>query len=928
MTPDRHRQIKRLFLAAVELTPAQAESFLNEACGDDPTLRDEVQSLLAHHTVETLLPESPSAEGRTVSDALPTSVLADQWQSAGAAVAVFPPGTIIAGRYRLVAPLGRGGMGVVYRAEDLELSQTIALKFLHAQLKGLGDPLEMLRNEVRVARQIAHPNVVRVFDLGVAEGEVFISMEFVTGETLESLIRRVGRLTADKLLQVARQLAAGLAAAHDNGVLHRDLKPANVMLDENGNVRILDFGIAVTLDAPQKQRLAGTPGFIAPEVLKGQPRSRQSDLFTWGLVIYYAAQGKLPPPSSEQPLDIEPLLMSGVDAKLAHWIRSTLATNPTERPASAHELLVELSAGDPLHEAVAADRVPPQDLLIAARGPRPPRWFFDGLLVSGVALLLFVAMLADRTMFLSRCGLVQSPDILHGTAERMLAKFGDPVEAEALTGVTLDPDCLQFIRSHNELPERWQKVRTGQIPAVFFWYRRGDPHLPRPAPLGEPHWVRIAPATLDTATIRLDGRGKLLSLQIADTPTEKLPRHEPVDWESLFVAAGLQIADFRMVRPAKSPPLFADEVRNWEGPFPADPRLSLTITAAALNGRVVFFDITQPWEQSSSANSTFDGQKSQFVSVRLALWLITIGLSAVLDRHNLRRGHADWTGMKRIVATVMVLGAIRWLLGAQHTFVIAEELAVGYLWLSVIVFTSLLSGLAYLAVEPFARRWWPWSIITSHRLLAGRLGDQNIWRDFLLGIVVGLAAVALRQLGTLLTSTFELPVSGLNDFDFGQDLMEFLGLRYRAAVLINALLHASTAALLLLSILVCLKRFLKSTRAAAVALVVTLTMLEIVGRGIVSPVDWMSRTLLWGICIGLLVRPGLLATIAALATFYAVNNTPVTLNYAAWFAPTSFLILIATAVAMTICWKLARQEPNSSLSNICDGRSQFRRLEN
>jgi len=151
---------------------------------------------------------------------------------------------LLAQRYRVVSLLGRGGMGEVYRANDLLLCQTVALKFLPAQWASHEATLVRFRNEVRIARQISHPNVCRVYDIGEAEGSTYLSMEYVDGEDLASLLRRIGMLPRDKALEIARQLCAGLAAAHDKGVIHRDLKPGNIMLDGQGRLRITDFGLA------------------------------------------------------------------------------------------------------------------------------------------------------------------------------------------------------------------------------------------------------------------------------------------------------------------------------------------------------------------------------------------------------------------------------------------------------------------------------------------------------------------------------------------------------------------------------------------------------------------------------------------------------------------------------------------------------------
>ncbi|HYM24392.1 MAG TPA: serine/threonine-protein kinase, partial [Vicinamibacterales bacterium] len=195
------------------------------------------------------------------------------------------PGSIIAGRYRLVALLGRGGMGEVYRAEDLTLDHPVALKFLPAGIAAGESHLAQFHNELRIARQVSHKNVCRLYDLGEAGDRRFLTMEYVDGEDLASLLRRIGRLPHDKAVEIARQLCAGLAAAHERGVVHRDLKPANVMIDGDGNVRITDFGLAVAAGATGIER-AGTPQYMAPEQLAGQPATTQSDIYALGLILF------------------------------------------------------------------------------------------------------------------------------------------------------------------------------------------------------------------------------------------------------------------------------------------------------------------------------------------------------------------------------------------------------------------------------------------------------------------------------------------------------------------------------------------------------------------------------------------------------------------------------------------------------------------
>jgi len=184
-------------------------------------------------------------------------------------------------------------MGEVSRADDLRLGQPVALKFLPPGFDANPERLQRFLNEVRTARQVSHTNVCRIYDAGEADGHHFLSMEYVDGEDLASLLRRIGHLPKDKAIQIARQLCAGLAAAHEAGVLHRDLKPANIMIDGRGRARITDFGLAAFAgEIGGEEVRSGTPGYMAPEQLAGREVSVRSDLYSLGLVLYELFTGK------------------------------------------------------------------------------------------------------------------------------------------------------------------------------------------------------------------------------------------------------------------------------------------------------------------------------------------------------------------------------------------------------------------------------------------------------------------------------------------------------------------------------------------------------------------------------------------------------------------------------------------------------------
>lgn len=253
----------------------------------------------------------------------------------------FMPGVVFADRYRMVTCLGQGGMGEVWQADDLVLGTPVAIKLLHSTDS---DQRERLLREVRLARQVTHPGVCRVFDIGEADGAVFYSMEYIDGEDLATLVRRAGRLMPQRVVDFGRQLCAAVAAAHAQGVLHRDLKPANVLVDSDGAIRITDFGIAIARSEERSHTIVGTPGYMAPEQLApGAPLSERTDVYAIGLILYELLVGHrpivpdgdaLPPPPSA--------LVPGVASSLDHVVMKALAPKPRDRHASAAAMVALL----------------------------------------------------------------------------------------------------------------------------------------------------------------------------------------------------------------------------------------------------------------------------------------------------------------------------------------------------------------------------------------------------------------------------------------------------------------------------------------------------------------------------------------------------------------------------------------------------------
>ena len=207
------------------------------------------------------------------------------------------PGSVLAGRFRIEAMLGIGGMGVVYRATDLALDVPVALKLLRPELASRPDAFERFRQELLMARQVSSPHVVRIHDLAQHDGQWLISMDFIDGEGLDRRLDREGALAPEVAANITKQLAEGLAAAHARGVIHRDLKPANVLIDRDGNAYISDFGVARSLASnglTQSGAVVGTPDYLSPEQARGETVDARSDLYTLGLILYEMLSGEMP----------------------------------------------------------------------------------------------------------------------------------------------------------------------------------------------------------------------------------------------------------------------------------------------------------------------------------------------------------------------------------------------------------------------------------------------------------------------------------------------------------------------------------------------------------------------------------------------------------------------------------------------------------
>jgi serine/threonine-protein kinase len=818
------------------------------------------------------------------------------------------PGAIIAGRYRLVALLGRGGMGEVYRADDLTLDQPVALKFLP---HGAADAAQLAQfhNELRIARQVSHKNVCRLYDLGETDGRRFLTMEYVDGEDLSSLLRRIGRIPQDKALDIARQLCAGVAAAHERGVLHRDLKPANVMLDGDGNVRITDFGIA-TAAQESGGDIAGTPQYMAPELLAGKPATVQSDLFALGLVLFevftgrraYDARTLADLKTLHDTTTITPsAIVRDLDPAIERAIVRCLEKDPERRPRSALAVAAALPGADPLAAALAAGETPSPDMLAAAgeREALPALVALTG--VAWVfAALVTAAALSPRLTFARLVALDKPPAVLADRAEQILAATGytEP-RGDTRDGFQMGADVIVWIARTDRSANRWERLSSPSLPVLFYWYRT-SPRTLVPRQLA----LRVTPndpVPNDSGMhmIVLDMRGRLMQLNSVppqfDPSTPDAARQPP--WPQLFEAAGLSLPAFSKVEPQWAPRDFADTRAAWEGPFHDQPQLTVRVEAAAYRNLPVSFNIIGPWSRPTRMEplrrSTIDVMWAAVFTVATILLLVG---AAVLARYNFRAGRADVVGARRLAIAAFLIEMMAWVVGFQHVSAIQSELLSLTALTADAAFVGLTLWFLYGAFEPYCRRFWPNMLIGWSRLLSGHVRDPRVGRDLLVGLSAGMLWLLLDFARRLVPQAFgqppiTLPAGGELTFTGSADAV-----RVWCVLAVRQLLPALGTVMMFVALRLVTRR---QWLAIAIGTAITFVRFSDYGAAPIIPLEAAAELLMVGLFVGVMIRFGLLSALVALFVFNLGETVPLSLNVSHWSAASSNQT-IALVVALTL----------------------------
>ncbi len=676
----------------------------------------------------------------------------------------FAPGTMLDNRYRVLGLLGRGGMGEVYRADDLRLGQQVALKFLPEALAVDARRLAQFHNEVRTARQVSHPNVCRVYDIGEINGLLFLTMEYVDGEDLAILLRRIGRLPEERAIEIARQICAGLAAAHERGILHRDLKPANIMLDGAGKVRIMDFSLAAIGHVEDVR--AGTPAYMAPEQLSGLEVTVRSDIYALGLVLYEVFTGRrafeaktiADLVAQHQSGSITPpaRLVSTIDDVVDRAIMRCLDPEPSRRPSSALAVAASLPGGDPLAAALAAGETPSPEMVAAAGGQAATLSLAAGVAWLSVIIILLVVCvrISERSSLFARVPLEKSIDVLADRADELRKSLGytDPV-VDHYQGFSANADYLNWSEKNVAAADRDKYLAAGRPAALQFWRRTSPMVLVPKSPLSSIS-PTDPPANINgMTTVVLDTTGRLLRFEAAPPQQESPAPLSPLatDWNPLFVAAGIDKATFADATSSRTPAVYADERRAWQGTFDGTS-IAVHIEAASYRGRPILFEIVGPWTSASrdaKAVPRSNNGNPFFIAALL------IG-AAVAGRANLRSGRADRRGAFRIAVFIFGVILAAWFV-ELHVGDPSSEQQRFFASTGIALFLGVVLYLIYLGLEPFVRRSSPMVLVGWSRVLTGRVRDALVGRDLLVGAACGLLVALFNLLPFVLPRWVGLP---------------------------------------------------------------------------------------------------------------------------------------------------------------------------
>jgi serine/threonine-protein kinase len=722
----------------------------------------------------------------------------------------------------------------------------------------------------------------------MVDGLNFLSMEYVDGEDLAALLRRIGRLPEDKAMEFTREICAGLAAAHERGILHRDLKPANIMIDSRGQVRITDFGLAgLVEEIPLSDLGSGTPAYMAPEQKAGKEVSVRSDIYSLGMILHEMFTGyRRDDASDSHPTDY----LRSLDPQIERVILQCLAEDPRQRPATTLRVAMSLPGGNAVAAALAAGETPSPEA-VAASEEKEGFGLRTALIGVCTVVLCFAGILvaADRFSFFAKFPLDLDPAALEFEARSLLEDLGyAETPAAVKTGwLCCDNNARQQLVGA-DAAQRDAMLASHRPPIMQFVHRQHRTEFPllpvtyNSPPNSEPGMIQL----------RLDPEGRLLELRAV--PWTEVPAGTdvpPVTIERLFEAGGFDPARFTPVDPERLPPAMADTRLAWTGIDVADPDTEIRIESAFWQGRPVMFAV--------SGFPAADG--FNYVDVGL-IGYVAMGLFVLLAAalllmwHRARGNRLDWRGgfvlAGFFIATGIPGGLMDWYFMRPGA--------------SIEVITIVAVWLFYIAIEPLVRRHWPHSLISWTRLTRGRIRNPLVASHILVGVLT--ASIFGLFFAAVLTRINPVPPPGA----IQNALSGTLG---TLPVYLAWSGLGVTSALSFLAIVVLVRLIVKKWWAADLLAVAAFNIsgflvLAIEGISLIMAIA-VAYNLAFGlVMISLIRRFGFLAVLSAMVFLAGLSNTP--LPAGGWAAPRLIALhAIPVAVAAWALWVIVTSEKRS-----------------